>query len=325
MPVCSTVGEDRVPGRVKPVFSVFTWTGRAEPFGGELSPFYLTVDNVPEAYEDVEITLTADADIGDIRKGLSLAVGGGLEDISLGEHFVWGSDSHNAHGCDAPGWPPDSYDVASFKIVAEHPFNAVILQASPVPGRITFVIYPIGNPSQAACGGNPWVDITMEFVYKSGETIEPIDLKMWGEDWCQNAVFVPSLRPTNHLGLPPGGIFTTEANRFDLISAHTGRWTTGRNPPSTFDEEVCNYSYATVVIDEQNYGHALFCSNQYGGLETHKAFPFIHQPDDGLSEEERLSDVIPKGYGGYIGAYRAPGWSEVMLHSFQQLCEPPLR
>jgi len=288
MPHYEAPAEDRTPQRGVPTFSNFLWRGRTENWGGEF-PSFLHVDEVPEAAEEVLITLRMRADIGNPLKGAKLEANGEL----LGDFFYlpWGE----AFGC------TDS-DFVEIRLSA-HVFNTYIRNnLFTEPERIFFSIFPVGNPDPWACHSITWVDITLEFIYAT-TTVEPLDLKMWGEDLCQNVVLSPTFLPDEMSPV--------------LQSTHPVR-AMAQAPNAT--EEVCAYHRGELVIDRDKFARGFYCSQpvSYSADEdqqNHYADLFIIQQHNTV-----LSEQVPKGFGCFLGAYHAPRWTETQLWSHAEIC-----
>lgn len=95
--------------------------------------------------------------------------------------------------------------------------------------------------------------------------------------------------------------------------------------------EVCKHSYASVVIGSDGFARGFFCSKQdfihvQKNQENHYAHPFVNrgtadfsEPTDG-QKDFSVSQQVPPGMCGFIGAYHAPRWTELLFYSRRQVC-----
>ncbi len=173
------------------------------------------------------------------------------------------------------------------------------------------------------------VNLNLEF---STITTTPLELKLWGEDTCQNAVFAPRFPE----------IPVTEANphgnsvAFPLLTTtHKVRAMSSLAGVSA-GEEVCKFHNAGAdpnvstgsgfVVGADGFARGAYCSQRAGTREAnHFADPFIIQMDDGdITQEDQtkwgLQGQVPAGFCGFIGGYEAPIWTEVEYWSEQHIC-----
>lgn len=297
MPNYEAPQPDRVPETSVVVTGRFIWTGRTSPDFGNTPTFrdyMLLVEEVPEAYDEVVITVHSKADIGDPTQGVRLEINGVL--VADMFYFCDTCNPLQALGC-------TTFDVAEVRIPA-HEFNTAILNNGHLeePDQLIVQLIPVGTVSQTACNNITWVEVEISFLFAT-EDVEPLDLKLWGEDLCQNAVFSPVFLPDAPFAL--------------LQTTHLAR-VVAQVPSAT--EEVCKFHRAELIIDHNGFAKGFYCSRPVSYFseedqQNHYADLFIVQSND-----EALKKQVPIGFGCFVGAYHAPRWTELQLWSHIEVC-----
>ncbi len=180
------------------------------------------------------------------------------------------------------------------------------------------------------------VELHYERVVQTQET-EPRDLQLWGEDLCQNVVFAPCLPPLGHNrkvgffddnGAPIPGQHPLPENFCGLLSTHSTRMV---EEAASASEEVCKPSYASMVIAPDGYAKGYYCSQPESldprrFQQNHYAHPFVQMGANDttgpspLEKDWPVSREVPKGFCGFIGAYHAPRWTELLYYSRREIC-----
>ncbi len=358
-----------IAGATKRTSSWADWPAPAVPGTLRSSPLFL-FKNVPWdmaggiMHRDVWITTEIDGDMTDAASDLRMSMQPGQHDIS--------GDMFTTTGIDKCGGQPtafllDPYDPdmganpidptrAGNKqqyLVAISPRTFLdvrrsILAASPdsreLPDGRTFdpqedVLF---NFARHPAGMTIWdegclprrhfalrVNLDIEF---SRIDATPLDLKLWSEDTCQNAVFGPRYPEIPVTEANPHG----NAVPFPLLTTtHKVRAMPALTLSSALDE-VCKFHNggenpnttpgSGFVVGPDGFVRGAYCSQRAGvRAGNHFADPFIIQTDDGdITQEDEskwgLQGQVPAGFCGFVGGYEAPVWTEVEFWSEQHIC-----
>ena len=205
-------------------------------------------------------------------------------------------------------------------------------------GHIVIFVRWQGGRVPVLCGVEPLVQVELQYdLVTQTQTVEPRDLQLWGEDLCQNVVFAPTLPLLGHNrmvgfmdddGVPIPGRHRLPEGFCELLTTHDTRMIEEEGSASA---EVCKPSFASMVVAPDGFAKGYFCSKPEvlaprRFQQNHFAMPFVQVGENDttdpapLQRDFSVSQQVPQGFCGFIGAYHAPRWTELLYYSRREIC-----
>jgi hypothetical protein len=141
----------------------------------------------------------------------------------------------------------------------------------------------------------------------------PEHWREWSLDLCQNVVFTEDLRPVEHS--PDSSDLFFARGFAELVSVAPVRAMERELPGQ---ESVCRYHYGKMDVSADGFASPVFCTQPHeGDMEN---FRSIGRPWLFLQGKKDPNERLDEGFAGWIGAYEAPRWTDLLFHSHGAVC-----